>query len=43
MNSADMLPVIGIYTLCGLAGCAKPFGKYGVSLAFALSAEVSVL
>lgn len=39
MNSADMLPVIGIYTLCGfLAGCAKPFGKYGVSLAFALSA-----
>ena len=39
MNSTDMLPVIGIYTLCGfLAGCAKPFGKYGVSLAFALSA-----
>ena len=39
MNSTDMLPVIGIYTLCGfLAGCAKPIGKYGVALAFALSA-----
>lgn len=39
MNSADMLPVIGIYTLCGFcAGCAKPLGKYGVAVAFALSA-----
>ncbi len=39
MSSMDMLPIVGIYTLCGfVSGCAKSAGKYAVASAFALGA-----
>lgn len=39
MNSADMLPVIGIFTLCGFAsGCVRTLGKNICALTFAVCA-----
>lgn len=39
LKSTDILPVIGIYTLCGFfAGCARPLGKIGSAIAFAACA-----
>lgn len=39
MSSIDMLPVVGIYTLCGfVAGCASNAGRYAASAAFAAGA-----
>lgn len=39
MSSVDMLPVVGIYTLCGfVAGCASNAGRFATAAAFAAGA-----